>query len=708
MLRPPIGVIPPDPLVCEVWRRRGGIPARQPIQLPSSFFLVPEPAGSVTVNVVLDSAASQTVSVGYTTVNNTALVGSDYTATSGTLTFAPGETSKPISVPIRNDSTLEGDEYFTLRLTSPVNAALRSPTETGIVILDDEVTPVATLSTGSVGESGGAGQAIGMINLSMRSGKSVSVGYTLSAGSATPGADFVATSGTVTFAPGEYSKPVPITVVDDAFAEPRETVTVTLGSPVGAQLGAPSSGTGELGSDDIGVAPYDESYTYNAIGNLKDKGARTLSYPAAGGARPHAVSSVDGQTYSYDAVGNLLSGGGRSLSWDAENRPASITSGGVTETYGYDADGERVSTTRGGTTTIFLEGLWEETVGSPATAKAYYGFNGQVVAFRPGTGAALSLGSDHLGSAQVVLNSAGGVEAAQEFDPWGAVRPERGAVTQTSRNYTGQVLDGTGLLYYHARSYDPGLGRFISPDPVVPDPTNPQDLNHYSYVRNNPLNYTDPSGKTLRSGPLKRSDMRTIKKNIANWGENATKVGITTAVLSFFLDVRKIIKVNPLVALTIELGFFAAESDLQVAEDFLDSVLAGSEDIKDAQYILENDEEGHLTVHIYDADGHLVQSVTSPFTLIGGFLAIEGAGDLSGGRYAVPNANQAPDLADPGVVLGRPCRYANSWEGCSGRDPVCWREQVQPAFRPWVDCNLIRCWIEPPLAQRRAQTPPGR
>ena len=54
----------------------------------------------------------------------------------------------------------------------------------------------------------------------------------------------------------------------------------------------------------------------------------------------------------------------------------------------------------------------------------------------------------------------------QAFDPWGKVR--RGGISQTSLNYTGQRLDGTGLLYYHARYYDPVLGRFISADRVVP------------------------------------------------------------------------------------------------------------------------------------------------------------------------------------------------------------------------------------------------
>ena len=64
----------------------------------------------------------------------------------------------------------------------------------------------------------------------------------------------------------------------------------------------------------------------------------------------------------------------------------------------------------------------------------------------------------------------------------------------TDKLFTGQRLDGTGLYYYNARYYDPTIGRFISADSVVPDEANPQSLNRYSYVLNNPLRYNDPSG----------------------------------------------------------------------------------------------------------------------------------------------------------------------------------------------------------------------
>ena len=144
--------------------------------------------------------------------------------------------------------------------------------------------------------------------------------------------------------------------------------------------------------------------------------------------------------------------------------------------------------------------------------------------------------TDHLGSVSMTTSATGTVAQTQEFDPWGAVKA--GGITSVSYNYTGQRLDGTGLLFYNARYYDPQLARFTSADSIVPNtshraltvdyhettfntsmrsentqgfwfqmsdrqrqkatpswgPDNAQELNRYSYVDNNPILYTDPSG----------------------------------------------------------------------------------------------------------------------------------------------------------------------------------------------------------------------
>jgi RHS repeat-associated protein len=103
--------------------------------------------------------------------------------------------------------------------------------------------------------------------------------------------------------------------------------------------------------------------------------------------------------------------------------------------------------------------------------------------------------NDHLGSTSVATNQAATVASQQEYDPWGKVRS--GGIGQTTINFTGQRLDGTGLLYYHARMYDPLLGRFVSADSIIPNPANPQYLNRYSYGLNNPVKNTDPTGHVV-------------------------------------------------------------------------------------------------------------------------------------------------------------------------------------------------------------------
>lgn len=106
--------------------------------------------------------------------------------------------------------------------------------------------------------------------------------------------------------------------------------------------------------------------------------------------------------------------------------------------------------------------------------------------------------TDHLGSVDVVLDDQGKVVERRDFLPYGSERLSDPvtASTETDHKFTGKELDDeTGLYYYGARYYDPLIGRFVSMDPVSGDPKNPQSLNKYSYVQNNPVKYVDPTGK---------------------------------------------------------------------------------------------------------------------------------------------------------------------------------------------------------------------
>lgn len=124
---------------------------------------------------------------------------------------------------------------------------------------------------------------------------------------------------------------------------------------------------------------------------------------------------------------------------------------------------------------------------------------GQRVALKPvGSTSIYYYHTDHLGSSSVVTNAAGTKVQSLAYYPYGKTRASTGSI-DVHHKYTSQELDdSTGLYFYNARYYDPVLGRFISPDSIIPNPHNPQALNRYSYVLNNPLNLIDPSGHSFK------------------------------------------------------------------------------------------------------------------------------------------------------------------------------------------------------------------
>jgi RHS repeat-associated protein len=137
--------------------------------------------------------------------------------------------------------------------------------------------------------------------------------------------------------------------------------------------------------------------------------------------------------------------------------------------------------------------------------KVYYYAGAQLMAMRVLTGTTGNtlyyLHSDHLGSTSVTTSITGTVLARQSYTPYGSVRSGGGLPTDIG--FTGQRAESSGLMYFRARYYSGVLGRFISADSIVPGAGNPQNLNRYAYVNNNPLKYIDPSGHdpcTGRSG----------------------------------------------------------------------------------------------------------------------------------------------------------------------------------------------------------------
>ncbi len=216
------------------------------LQLNLSSFFVIEDVGMATVTVQRVGGSTGSLSVEYATTNGTAIAGQDYTAVSGTLNFANGETTKTIQVPILDDATTEPDETFTLALKNASTLeALGAPNVMTITIQDKTTTPALLTFDASVveGNTGTTTDALVEVRLSAATGRTVSVQYSTAgfsahgfAACANQGADFESKSGTITFQPGTFSQMIPVKVCGDNSAELNETFGLSLGIATNATI----------------------------------------------------------------------------------------------------------------------------------------------------------------------------------------------------------------------------------------------------------------------------------------------------------------------------------------------------------------------------------------------------------------------------------------------------------------------------------------
>ena len=267
-----------------------------------------------------------------------------------------------------------------------------------------------------------------------------------------------------------------------------------------------------------------QAVTYDALGNIKSKtGVGAYTY-GAGSAGPHAVTTAGSDTYTYDANGNQLGGAGRTLTYTPFNKVASIEKGTHTTAFVYGPERTRYKRTDTGvmgvgtgtstTTTLYLGNVEKVIAPDGSYTWKRYVADGVLIEqthdntdTRTGEDTRYLL-YDHLGSVDVIADNTGAAVQDMSFDAWGQRRApddwtvlalmrlkDTGHGSITPYGFTGhEMLDAVGIIHMNGRIYDPRLGRFMQADPVIQFPDYSQSWNRYSYVLNNPLNATDPSG----------------------------------------------------------------------------------------------------------------------------------------------------------------------------------------------------------------------
>jgi RHS repeat-associated protein len=240
---------------------------------------------------------------------------------------------------------------------------------------------------------------------------------------------------------------------------------------------------------------YDRWGNRTGVWNATSGGSQIQTVNMQSGSN-NKIANVDGVSYSYDASGNLTSDGtGRSYQYDAEGRMASAVISGVTTNYTYDASNRRVKKATSTTNTHYV---WEgsqviaEYNGSTGALLSEYIYAGSRLVAQVSGSSTSYYHPDRL-SSRLITDGSGNWAATQSHLPFGEEWTESGA--QSKWKFTTYERDSeTGTDYAINRQYGISTGRFLQPDPLHGSITNPQSLNRYAYVKNDPVNSIDPLG----------------------------------------------------------------------------------------------------------------------------------------------------------------------------------------------------------------------
>ena len=239
------------------------------------------------------------------TANGTATAGVDYVASSLTgQTIPAGSSTYTFTVPVNGDALNEPSETFFVNVTNVANAVVVDGQGVGTIGNDDPL-PSLSIASRNIVERNAMTQAEALVvTLSAPSGQPVAASYATANGTATAGSDYVATSGTVTFAPGQTTQAISVGVTGDTIPEADETFTVTLSSPVNATI-ASAVGTYTIINDDVPVTVSPATVPNGTVGV-----AYSQAITASGGTAPYGFAVTAGALPAGLALapGGTLSG----------------------------------------------------------------------------------------------------------------------------------------------------------------------------------------------------------------------------------------------------------------------------------------------------------------------------------------------------------------------------------------------------------------
>ncbi len=244
------------------------------LRFTAPAYTVSETAKTLTVGIMRVGGSDGQITVDYSMTPGTASVDTDYTPISGTLVFAEGATSKTLTINILDDSSSEGSETATIRLTNVTNGGtIESPSSAVITITDNETSSSSAATGSSSSNAAGifdfsaAGYAVNensstaTITVARQgSAGSVSVNYATGNGTAVSGTDYTPVSGTLNFAAGETTKTFSVPILDDQSSDGRKTVTLLLSTPTGGSA---------IGTASISLAMMDNETEEFGSGSLK-------------------------------------------------------------------------------------------------------------------------------------------------------------------------------------------------------------------------------------------------------------------------------------------------------------------------------------------------------------------------------------------------------------------------------------------------------